>query len=297
MSQWHDHVTLIGILLTALAEPTGKELTKSVTTTAEDEQWDRVWNHHPPDAKDDALLDRERRGPRWACIVEKIVKSFGSIHGLRTIELGSGRGDLSALLAERGAQVTLLDSSEKALAQARYRFERLGIGARFIRDDFFNKSGSWRRSFDVALSSGVIEHFRGEDRTKVVRVHHDTLSSNGMAIISVPHAWCLPYRAWKSYLERRGWWPYGMELPYTRHELIRRMRLVGFERTEGRCMGWWQSIGDHCVKMWSRRRPDWSRRRSMLDGIMGLTLLAFGSRGDESDCTLSRPSLRQTQAS
>ncbi len=279
--------------MTTLAEPTGTELTRSVTATAQNEQWDHVWNHHPSDAKDDALLDRERRGPRWACIVEKLVTSFGSIQGLRTVELGSGRGDLSALLAERGAQVTLVDSSEKVLAQAQHRFDRLGIGARFVRDDFFNKSGSWRKSFDVALSSGVIEHFRGENRTKVVRVHHDALSANGMAIISVPHAWCLPYRAWKFYLERRGWWPYGMELPYSKRELMRRMRLAGFEQTEGRCMGWWQSIGDHWLNMWFGQRPDWSRRRSMLDGMMGLNLLAFGSRGDESDCTHPRPSPRQ----
>ena len=49
--------------------------------------------------------------------------AFGRIKGLNTIELGSGRGDLSVLLAERGANVTLLDASDAALEQARERFD------------------------------------------------------------------------------------------------------------------------------------------------------------------------------
>ena len=206
--------------------------------------WDRLWRYHPTAARDEALLARERRGPRWMSIVDRLEGTFGSIRNLQTVELGSGRGDLSVLLAQRGARVTLIDSSAEVLRQARHRFDRLGLSAQYEHGDSLSTGESWSDRFDVSLSSGVVEHFRGDDRTRVVRAHFEALRPGGMGIISVPNAWCLPYRLWKSYLELRGWWPYGTELPYTRRELIRRSRDAGFDSVEGRCMGFWQSVGD-----------------------------------------------------
>ena len=240
--------------------------------------WDRLWRHTPSDTRDDALLARERRSPRWASIVNKLEITFGSIEGLRTVELGSGRGDLSALLAESGAKVTLLDSSDKALGQARHRFDRLGLEADLQHGDMLRTPRSLRGRFDVALSSGVIEHFKSDDRTRAVQAHYDVLAPEGLAIISVPNAWCIPYRVWKLYLELRGWWPYGLELPYSRRELIGRARRVGFERIDGRCMGFWQSVGDQLGKNLLGRGPDWVDRRSFMDGTMGLVLLLFAWR-------------------
>ncbi len=184
--------------------------------------WDRLWRQRPPDARDATLIARERRSPRWRTIVAKLEAWFGTLAGLRTIELGSGRGDLSALLGQRGARVTLLDTSDRALAQARHRFDRMRLKAEFVQADMLGALDRVREPFDVALSSGVIEHFTSQDRTRAVRAHYDVLRRGGATIISVPHAWCLPYRMWKSYLELRGWWPYGMELPYSTRELSRR---------------------------------------------------------------------------
>lgn len=253
--------------------------------------WDRLWRHTPSDAKDDALLARERRSPRWASIVEKLEITFGSIKRLRAIELGSGRGDLSALLAESGANVTLLDSSDKALNQARHRFDRLGLEADFQHGDMLRTPQSLRGRFDVALSSGVIEHFKNDYRTRAVQAHYEVLAPKGVAIISVPNAWCIPYRVWKLYLELRGWWPYGLELPYSRRELIGRARRVGFERIEGRCMGFWQSVGDQLGRNLLGRGPDWVDRRSFMDETMGLVLLLFAWRcnGRTPGCVRRRP--------
>lgn len=240
--------------------------------------WDRLWRHTPSDTKDDALLARERRSPRWVSIVNKLEITFGSIKGLKTIELGSGRGDLSALLAQRGAEVTLLDSSGQALGQAQHRFDRLGLEAGYQRDDILTTLQSLRGRFDVAVSSGVIEHFKDNDRTRAVQAHYEVLAPKGMAIISVPNAWCIPYRVWKLYLELRGRWPYGLELPYSKRELMERARRVGFERIEGRCMGFWQSVSDQLGRNLLGWGPDWVDRRSFMDGTMGLVLLLFAWR-------------------
>ena len=242
--------------------------------------WDRVWSQHRSAQKDDALLARELRSPRFKAIVSRLESTFGSIRGLKTIELGCGRGDLSALMARRGAEVTLFDHSEAGLDEAKWRFDRLGLQAQYGTGDILGSLDAWNGRYDVVLSSGVIEHFAGEERTETVRAHCKVLKPGGLAVISVPNARCLPYRAWKCYLELRGWWPYGMEVPYTRRELLRRCRRVGFARIETQCHGFWQSVGDHWYRRLMGHGPDWVARPSLLDAWMGFVLLLFAWRAD-----------------
>lgn len=216
---------------------------------------------------------------RWELTLARLTAAFGRIDGLNTIELGSGRGDLSVLLARRGANVTLFDASDRGLDQARRRFDRLDLPARFERGDMLGALEAQRGQFDVALSSGVIEHFRGDERTQVIRAHHDVLVPGGMSIISVPNAHCLPYRLWKVYLERRGCWPYGMEIPYTKRELLRRAGRAGFAEADASCMALWQSISAHWGRSVFHKQVDWDDRRSLWDRSMGLVLLMFARRG------------------
>lgn len=240
--------------------------------------WDRLWRTDPDTRKDDRLLARERRNPRWRLVVEKLRNCFGDLRGLRTIELGSGRGDLSVLLAQAGANVTLFDASRLALDQARRRFDRLGLRAGFVLGDFLNLDPTLCRRFDVSLSSGVIEHFRGMERTEAAAAHRHCLRDGGVGIISVPHAHCVSYRLWKTWLEWRRRWPYGLEIPYSRKELADRVARAGFKEVELHALGWWQSVGDHWGRNVLRRTVDWVDRPSALDRAMGMTLLSFGRR-------------------
>lgn len=240
--------------------------------------WQRVWQHVPSDEKDDANLRREMRNPRWTAIVHQLEATFGSIEGLRTVELGCGRADLSVLLARRGADVTLLDYSTQALELARRRFDRLGLTASYAQANMLDGLANQREAYDVSLSIGVIEHFKGFERTRTLRAHHDVLRPGGMTLISVPNSWCGPYRAWKAYLELRGRWPYGMEIPYTRRELLERSRRAGFNRLCVEGMGLWQAISDQWGRSVFGVGPDWVEKTSRMDSAIGATLLMFGWR-------------------
>jgi len=240
--------------------------------------WDRVWQHEPSLSKDNALLDREKRSPRWSMILKRVQEHFGSIRELKTIELGSGRGDLSALLAQLGAQVTLLDANQHAHDQARHRFDRLGLTAMYVQNDMMGTLDDHQDKYDVSMSSGVIEHFEGPDRLQVIRAHYDVLRRGGLAIISVPHSRCAPYRLWKRYLEFRGCWPYGMEIPYSKSEMRKRANQAGLQQVQLQCMGFWQSVGDHWGKSVLHKNVDWIERTSILDSSMGFVLLKMGVR-------------------
>lgn len=225
-------------------------------------------------------MDREERSARWALMVNRLEAAMPSLDGLQAVELGSGRGDLSVLLARRGVRVTLIDASRAALDQARHRFHRLGLSARFEPGDMFAPPEPWRGRFDIVLSSGVIEHFRSKERTLAIQAHYNLLRRGGVAIISVPHARCVPYRLWKRYLELRGWWAFGMELPYTKRELLSRAETAGFVGCEAHGLGFLQSIGGHWWRLLLKRRPHWSDRPCRLDSWMGFTLVLFARRGE-----------------
>ncbi len=246
------------------------------------EVWERLWRHVPDDAHDDAALDRERTSRRWGAIDACLEQTFGGAAGLDVVELGSGRGDAAVLLARAGARVTLVDYCESALALAERRFERLGLTADFVLADMCGDLSELAAKFDVAVSYGVIEHFRGPLRTRVIAAHRAVLQPRGLAIISVPHAWCPSYRLWKVVLELRGWWPYGMEIPYTHRELRRRALHAGFARVRTTAFDFRWSIQEHVMKgLLRRRRTLICDGASALDTLCGATLLAFAWAGGE----------------
>lgn len=241
--------------------------------------WDRIWRDAPDAAKDHAQLDRERNSQRWQRFAARLRANHGDIRNLATIELGAGRGDVSVLLAQQGAKVTLVDCSDVALQRAGERFEQLGLPARFIKADLFGDLSALAHRFDAALSVGVVEHFRGDQRTRAIAAHAAVLRSGGTAMISVPNAWCAPYRAWKAYLELRKWWPYGFEFPYSRRELRNRASDAGLISRELFAEGWLRSICDHWGRGIFHRQWSGGARSSWLDR-WGYDLILLADRND-----------------
>jgi len=246
--------------------------------------WERLWRYTPSDAKDDRALERERTSRRWQAVEACLHSTFGGIARLDVVELGSGRGDAAVLLARGGARVTLVDYCEPALAEARRRFDRLGLDAEYRLADLRSGFDGLAGRFDVAVSFGVIEHFRGPERTRAIAAHRAVLRPGGLAIISVPNARCPTYRLWKAVLEMRGWWPYGMEIPYTHRELRQRARRAGFARVRTQAFDFRWSVQAHLWNGLLRRgRPATRDTASVLDPAFGATLVAFAWAGTEED--------------
>jgi len=105
-------------------------------------------------------------------IFEKLIKA-ASFQDKRVLELGCGTGRLSYLALKAGAKnITLVDSSLKAVALARGLFateepQQCSI----IQSDIFEYEANER--YDLVFSSGLIEHFQGADRARIVKKHLD----------------------------------------------------------------------------------------------------------------------------
>ena len=193
----------------------------------EPELWDELWNGQPSTDEDLHVLVREAQSIRWQRMERRIVERFGDCGGLRVVELGAGAGTHAALLAQRGADVTVLDFSARALERSRSFFERNRVRAEHVLADATALADEWTGACDVSMSFGLAEHFTGDMRRRVIRAHLDVLRKGGVAFVSVPNRWNLPYRLYKFLAEKRGTWPYGQEVPYSRRELAAIMRDLG----------------------------------------------------------------------
>jgi len=191
------------------------------------ELWDELWGRETTAEEDERSLAREAHSIRWRRMEERIITKFGSLGALRVIEIGAGTGTYAALLARRGARVTLLDFSPNALARARRFFERNRISAEYVLADAMDLPAELLGACDISMSFGLAEHFLGADRLRIIQAHFDLLRNGGLTFVSVPNRRNLPYRLFKSISEMTGSWPYGEEYPYSRKELSTVMRTLG----------------------------------------------------------------------
>jgi len=145
-----------------------------------------------------------------------------------SIELGCGSGAFSLVLKKTGTvdKVTLLDYSRASLEAARSLFSHFGESCNLVHADI--ESAPFRRkTFDLSLSGGVIEHFRTEEeRLDCLNAHLDIANRAFLqAPVSSPCYW-LSRSLFSAY--NRGW-PFGFEKPVTFRELCKLAKRAGAE--------------------------------------------------------------------
>jgi 2-polyprenyl-3-methyl-5-hydroxy-6-metoxy-1,4-benzoquinol methylase len=200
---------------------------KAPTTRSQPEVWSAVWRDtRITEEGVRKTIIREQRTLRWNAIKAAFTAHFGTLKGLRTIELGAGTGDISLLLALEGADTTLFDANEDALRLARFKFSVAGPAPTVRIGDFLSIDPQLLGKYDAAVSYGTVEHFAGGDRLLACKAHTDVVRTGGMIAISVPNAHCFPYRANKWWQERTGKWVWGLEIPYSRRELSDMARAI-----------------------------------------------------------------------
>ena len=128
------------------------------------------------------------------------------------LDLGSGRGELSALLAVRGKRTTLLDWSQENLDFSRRLFEALGKQGTFVQEDMTRPLPFNDGSFDTVFSCGVFEYFTDEQIRNILREAFRV--SRKRVMVLVPNALSLPYRVGMWHMKRTNAWPWGGERPF-----------------------------------------------------------------------------------
>jgi SAM-dependent methyltransferase len=131
--------------------------------------------------------------------------------GESLLEIGSGTGEMSLLLAHLGRRVTLLDISNDSLRLSESCAAALGLSIKTVQADVRKKLHFSDNTFDCSWSSGLLEHFSTDLRRLILK--EQARITRGRIISFVPNSACLAYRIGKADQESRGVWPYGLENP------------------------------------------------------------------------------------
>ena len=122
-------------------------------------------------------------------MTEEYERVLGGFQGKRVCELGAGSGYASLLLAERGANVTLLDFSPNSHAYAKELASFLNLPSdrvSFALGDLFSTPPPAER-FDVVWNCGVIEHYAWPDAVRLVRTMASGAMPCGSVMVTLPN--------------------------------------------------------------------------------------------------------------
>ena len=172
------------------------------------------------------------RTPYIWSFYERLLGGY-DFKGKRVLEFGCGTGINSTIMAHRGARLVFYDSSRQALELVRKNLDALSLDAELVYGDVFDSD--FENEFSIVHSEGLVEHFLEPQRQEIVDIHARAAKKRGKVLIIVPHRKCAPYRIGKFLACKTGTGMYGDEYPYTKTELVERMKRAGL--SPGRVIG------------------------------------------------------------
>jgi len=168
-------------------------------------QWHRVIVGNT-DAEEAAADIASGRVKQWYKPVEEHTLS-----GQTILEIGSGTGLLSGVLAKNKREAVLLDLSSENLEFSKTVFQHAGLNGKFVRGDILKPFPFCDSVFDCVWSQGLLEHFTDDEIDFIMS--ESARVSNGVVIAMIPNAASVSYRIGKWYQQLKGSWPYGRETP------------------------------------------------------------------------------------
>lgn len=140
------------------------------------------------------------------------------------LELGSGTGELSAILSIYGRITHLLDYSKENIDFAKALYKELGIEGYFYCQNILEGIPLKTSSIDWVWSSGLLEHFSDKQIMDILEESVRVCKKGVMSL--VPNANSIFYRIGKFRMEQEGKWPYGKEMPkFTMKNYFKEARL------------------------------------------------------------------------
>lgn len=173
----------------------------------EPKQWAEVLSKDTSPAK---LAEDIRKGRNlpW---VETIIEYCADAKTV--IDLGSGNGQNSAVLARLNKKTTLLDFSQDNIDFSQQLYKELGIQGAFLKGDVTKRLPFDDNAFDVGFTCGVLEYFSDEQLRQVIRECLRVVRRR--LIILVPNASSIPYRIGMWYMKATKTWVWGGERPFS----------------------------------------------------------------------------------
>lgn len=128
------------------------------------------------------------------------------------LDLGSGAGQNSAVLALKGKRTTLLDWSQGNIEFSQNLYKTMKLQGKFLKHDMKQPLPFADNEFDTVFSCGVFEYFTDEEIVSILKEAFRV--ARKQVIIMAPNAFSIAYRFGKRYMEKKGQWFWGKERPF-----------------------------------------------------------------------------------
>jgi ubiquinone/menaquinone biosynthesis C-methylase UbiE len=151
------------------------------------------------------------RLPENHAVILKLLQYVGNPKNKSIIEVGCGSGFVSLALAERGAEISLLDISQVALDKAIGNFVECKLKKPKSYHEDALKSSVPSNSFDLVWNGGVIEHFSDQGKMKLIQEMMRMAKPGGFIVIMVPNRWCVQFQLMQKWMKLRKKWIFGFE--------------------------------------------------------------------------------------
>ena len=138
--------------------------------------WGKIWNSI-------GKIKFEKEPYMWKFY--KILLNRTRLKGKKVLEIGCGTGINSVLMARAGAKVTCVDMSKDSLRLVKRNMKSFGVRCELICEDAFDLN--FENEFDIVTSEGVVEHFLGVRRQKILDIHSRAAKKDGLVVIIVPN--------------------------------------------------------------------------------------------------------------
>jgi len=144
---------------------------------------------------------------------------------LSVLELGCGFGLNSLkIIKEYGGSATLVDYCDYALDNVKKEFQRAGLSATFLKEDFFDLK--LESKFNLVHSEGVLEHFYDDMRVKAFEIHVNAMAEDGFLFIFVP----TNNRSYRVFQRLLNFFGISVdEKPFTEDEFVKLVRKYNLE--------------------------------------------------------------------
>ena len=150
---------------------------------------------------------------------------------IKIIELGCGTAYHTLQMTKLFPvdKVTLVDFNPIVLNAVQKRLSGLNCEKEFLLRDLF--ALDLTEKYDIVHSQGLLEHYTPDEQKKLICLHRDLLTPNGIAVILVPTP-SLPYRLWRGLLEKLHLWIYPDETAISEEQFSAALESSGFEILE-----------------------------------------------------------------
>jgi 2-polyprenyl-3-methyl-5-hydroxy-6-metoxy-1,4-benzoquinol methylase len=179
----------------------------------------------------DARIKNTASQRSWKEAIRIIIEKGIPLDKLKIAEVGCGTGTTALTFALMGASVTLIDFNQKMLESANVIYQMYGCRPELRNADcLHDPDDEIKDSFDLVISSGLLEHFTGNFRQVCLKYHRDLLKADGFTLITVPNLFC-PWSQFIRYFRiLTKTWMIDVEIPFSTEELRSLSVKAGFKK-------------------------------------------------------------------